>query len=327
MKEVKVTKLNSNKPEEWLEFVNIGLKVFGKQFYTFIAMCDGDYKKLKDVEIKGNKLIDDVLFLEVDGKRVGAAMLAKQHSLMEEVEPRKKTLFLHYLMVLDGCRGCGYGTTLLQGVLDYAKQNGYEYVELINTIDLSKFSVDGNIYFQNDFTAVNFYAPKNRVSNNSYNIFFRIDVNSNVRNFSRALFRSFENLKLAEPGALTELVLKQELEKQIVDVLSVTKTLTKQELEKIRNSELFSDLTITLKSLLLKKTDPEPEMSVRNAIKVKAILKQLSPTLKPTTTLNQDLPKVYHLKAIERILCGFTDERLNKETKREILIEQDCLKR
>ena len=102
MKEVKVTKLNSNKPEEWLEFVNIGLKVFGKQFYTFIAMCDGDYKKLKDVEIKGNKLIDDVLFLEVDGKRVGAAMLAKQHSLMEEVEPRKKTLFLHYLMVLDG---------------------------------------------------------------------------------------------------------------------------------------------------------------------------------------------------------------------------------
>lgn len=325
--EVIVTKLNKEEPDEWLEAENIALKVFPIQMRAVLAMCEGSFENLKTFKHKGNTFIDDILFVEVEGERVGCAMVAKQHSLMDEIEPRKNTLFLHFLMVLEEYRGHGVGTALLSGVFDYARQNGYDYVELINTIDLSKFKIDNNIYFQNDFNAINLYSPKNKMDKNNFNVFFRLDVDMDVRNLSKALYSSFKKLKLVEPSALNDLVLKNELEQNYVDIVSVMQPLTKKDLAEIKENPIFADLVVTLKSLLNKKNEPEPEQTVRDAVKVGAMLKQLNSGIKSATLQNINIPKIYHDKMIERILCGFCDERLNEETKLEILVEQQREKR
>lgn len=320
MSKIKVTQLNKKSSSDWENLESIALRVFPRQFRKMMLIPETG--RLQDVKINGHDFIDYALFLEKDGKKVGCATLNRQHAIFGDVEPRPDTLYLSYLMMLEEESGLGYGTQLLKAVLDFAKQNGYKYIELINTINMDMFDPKHNIYLQNKFNALALYSPKNKLRDENYNLYFRIDVDSSLTNFSKALYLSYNKFRKMSESRITEVKLKRDLEKQYCDILSLTQSLTKQDLEEIKNNPLFNDLTITLSSLLQHKKKEAPEVPVRNGVKVGKMLKTINLGISKPSSSQNIVPKIYHFDKIDRILCGFADERINAETLNEISIQQ-----
>lgn len=317
---IKTVLLDKTKIEDWNAMEGIGKKLFPNQFSRLIEKVEksGGWENLLNEDYN---YVSDVIFAEVNGEKVGCALVNFNHIIFEDVESRKNTLYLQYLMVLPKYQGYGLGTKLLNSVLEYAKENNFNYVELINTINVKKFSTKKNIYCKNNLKNVKAYNPYaipmkgslNKRKQIYRNIYFRIDVDSDIRDYSKAMFESFKKFYNEDLSALDELVLKNEISKKYCDIIKTKKKLSRDEINEIKNNEIFNDLSVSLTEMIAGKFRYDPTRVAIDSLKVKKMLKTLDVYKKANLENNESLECVQHFNKIERILCGVSDEILNEK--------------
>lgn len=313
---LKETYLDFDNPEDWSELEKIGIKAKGDSFrnLTEKAHFAGGWEYLtKD----GYPYVEDVIFVEDNGKKVGFAMVADQHSTYEGVDALKNTLNVLNIVVLPEYEKKGVGTKLLQYVFDYGKENDYECVEFICKINPQKFSKSKNEYIKNGLKSVKVYEDVKK-SGNAKNIYFRTDVNCDIRNFSSAMFKSFKTYLKKDLTALDEQILEKEISKQYIDIVKSNKKLSKEEINQIKTNPLFKDLSITLADVLKNKDTINPVEKTQQNLKLSKMLKGISSIFKPKTDIAGDISRVQHVEKVDRILCGVKDEMLNEENIKRI---------
>ena len=129
--------------------------------------------------------LENGLFVENEnGKKVGCVLFGARSCNVPIIEYKPNTLFVHYLMVNNKYRNLGLGSKLLRGVIDYARQNNYDYIELINSYHV--FKTIGNIYENNNFNKINMHTSL--VDPLRQNFIFRINTNQFILNISDYLF-------------------------------------------------------------------------------------------------------------------------------------------
>ncbi len=301
---------------DWIDLELIGKKCKGKSFVelTDKAHIAGGWDKLT---ADGYPYVDDVIFADIDGKKVGFAMVAQQHAMYEDVEVRKDTLNLLNIMVLPEYVGKGVGDKLLEAVFDYGKQMGYTSVELIVKVDINKFNVNKNTYLDNGLQNIKTYENVNSPKNEK-NIYFRADVDASVRNFSKAVYESFKTFVKRDLTALDEQVLAKEISKKYIDIVKSKKKLTKEEIDTIKKDPIFNDLSIGLKDVIKNKDYPEPTVITRSQLTMCKVLKTISSVFKPSSNMCGDLSRIQHTDKVQRILCGVGDQILNEQNQKRI---------
>lgn len=300
--------LDHDSNTDWKDFELLGKSVYPKEFEILINESStwGGWDYV--TEDNGTCFLDDVIFLLKDNKRIGCAVVAKQYNIYKNINIRKHTLSLKYLIVDPAIKDTNASTCLLNGVFDYAKDNNYEQLEFVADIDTKKFKEADNVYFSNGINSISVNKGKN---DGIKKVFFRCDVDAQLRDISKAVFESFKKFCKKDISALDEKILEDEISKRYFGIVKSKKKLTKDDIERIKKSTLLKDLSITLKDMVKNKNDVDPTRKTIEWLKYNKVIKTIMPTLKKSTGTN-DLSKVQYFDKVERIMCGVADELKNE---------------
>ena len=282
----------------------LGRACFGASFVNF------DDRRIYDRPL-------DVILVKDGDKPVAFVEMTENDNAYEGIEFRKKVCKVLRIAVLDSYLDKGVGLTALQATFDYAKLAKCEYVDLTCKIDTTKFKPGNNEYSQAGFNNIKVYESVVRKPNEK-NIYFRADVNSDVRNFSKAMVKSFEKFIKKDLNAIDEQLLVKDISKNYVDIVKTTKKLTKQEITEIKSNPLFKDLSISLKDMLKNNDKDDPTYTTRASISMGKVLKNISSVFKPSTSIIGDLDRIQHTDKVQRILCGVADEMINKQNNQRL---------
>lgn len=285
--------------EKVKEVENLGRACFGHTFVNF------DDRKICDRPL-------DVILVKDGEKPVAFVEMSENDNAYEGIEFRKKVCKVMRIAVLNDYKDKGVGLTALQSTFEYAKLAKCEYVDLTCKIDTTKFNPNKNEYSQAGFNNIKVYENIIKKPNEK-NIYFRADVNSDVRNFSKAMVKSFEKFIKKDLTAIDEQLLVKDISKNYVDIVKTTKKLTKTEIAEIKSNPLFKDLSISLKDMLKNNDKDDPTYTTRASITMGKVLKNISSVFKPSTSIIGDLDRIQHTEKVQRILCGVADEMVNKQ--------------
>lgn len=282
-----------------------------EEFETLAKKCFGyNFVKLDDRRIYDRPL-DVILIKDGDTPVAFVEMAEKGNVIYEDIENRAKVCTVLKLGVLDSYKDKGVGLFALQSTFDYAKLAKCNYVELTCKIDTATFKPKNNDYTKAGFNNVKVY--ENAVKKNSEkNIYFRADVNCEVRNFSKAMVKSFKTYIKKDLNAIDEQMLVNSISKNYIDIVKTTKKLTKAEIVEIKSNPIFKDLSISLKDMLKNKDVGDPTATTRSNLTMSKMLKTISGIFKPSATPGE-ISRIQHTEKVERILCGVSDEMLNQQ--------------
>ena len=318
-----ISLLDHDNEKDWESYVKIGEAVYPKEF----SVLNDEAEKMGGwdnyLDENGRVFLDDVIFLEKDGKRIGCAVVATQTALYKDISVRKNTLCLKYLMIDPQQSDDNTTKILLDGVLEYAKDNDYEQLEFFTDIYTKKFKASHNIFMKNGANGVRVFESGREKNRDIKKVFFRCDVNTEYRDYSKAVFESFKRLCKKDLTALDEHILADELSKRYTDLVKARKKLTREEIEAIRKDPIFNDLSISLKDMIRNKQEVNPVKNTINWLKYNRVIKTISRVFKPNTTPNE-LSRVQHIDKVERILCGVEDQMTNEQNINRLKNNEDC---
>lgn len=300
--------LDHDSDTDWKDFEFLGKSVYPKEFEILSnesSIWGGwDYV----TEDNGSCFLDDVIFLKQDNKRIGCAVVAKQSNIYKDINIRKNTLSLKYLILDPAIKDNNASSYLLNAVFDYARKNDYEQVEFVADIDTRKFKESDNVYLLNGAKSISVNKGK---TNTTKKVFFRCDVDSQLRDISKAVFESFKRVYKKDLNAIDEKILENEIAKRYCCIVKSKKKLTKDDIEKIKQSTLLRDLSITLKDMVKNKNEADPTRKTIEWLKYHKVIKTILPVIKKPSVVS-DLSKVQHFDKVERIMCGVADELKNE---------------
>lgn len=254
---------------------------------------------------------------------VGACLVLDKKIVLEGYEEEikalpGKTMQLDFLFVDKKYTHQKIGSSLINSVYEYCKNNNYSYIDLMCPLKNSK---KANVYDKNDF---------NRIAIcNNYNpmfLMFRANVNKDVRDIAKVLYSSI--LDAYELGYINYDEYKDELlDGHLPRTISKLPNMTPARFKKIVNSEQFDLFDNAIKSVLnegncvldtsdqirrclkIKKTGEIPvykKPDVKLFKKDSAILKYLSDgySLKQVNLVNQTFEEVKNRFINDYILDG-----------------------
>lgn len=182
---------------------------------------------LKGVE--KTTVLNNGFFIENEsGLKIGCVLFGPQSYNVPLVDYKLNTLFIHYLMVRKNYQNQGVGSKLIRSVVNYAKENGYNYVELLSEKYL--FETRGNVYEHNNFNKVASFNSQNPFKKN---IVFRIGTDEVINNISEYIFNQIKDLKVSQ---IDEKKIVEEISLKYNDVLK----------EKHTSSEFLDGLKVNL---------------------------------------------------------------------------------
>ncbi len=139
--------------------------------------------------------LDNGFFIEDENKKkVGCVLFGPKSCNVPLVDYKQNTLFIHYLMVSENYRNKGLASKLIRSVIDYAKANNYDYIELLSNKHL--FETRGNVYEHNNFNKISMYdSIQNPFKKN---IVFRFNTNEFITNISNYIFAEMKKKGLSK---------------------------------------------------------------------------------------------------------------------------------
>ena len=177
---------------------------------------------------------------------VGACLVLDKKIVLEGYEEEikalpGKTMQLDFLFVDKKYTHQKIGSSLINSVYEYCKNNNYSYIDLMCPL---KNSIKKTVYDNNDF---------NRIAIcNNYNpmfLMFRANVNKDVRDIAKALYSSI--LDAYELGCINYDEYKDELlDGHLPRKISKLPNITPARFKKIVNSEQFNLFDNAIKSVL-----------------------------------------------------------------------------
>ncbi len=214
-------------------------------------------------------------FIALDQNKnvAGVILFGKNPYNVPIVDYKSKTLFVYYLMVDIDYEGKKVGTSLLKNAIQFAHDNGYTHIDLLNTFNYER--PRNNIYDVNGFNKISMFKSTNKnVSEFRRNFVFRIDANPAIVNLSQNIYKNFKN---ANSEDLTEKQIENVLFDCYGDILDLDPQIeTKQD---FLSSNVVFGLKEGIRSYVAQKN---PQTTV-NFIKAKKILKTVK-ILKPSKT-------------------------------------------
>lgn len=193
------------------------------------------------------EVLSNGFFVENEsGKKVGCVLFGPKSYNVPLVDYKHNTLFIHYLMVSKNYREKGLGTKLIRSVMDYAKQNNYDYIELLSAKHL--FETRGNVYEHNNFKKIATYDSASNPFKK--NVVFRINTNEFITNISDYIFSEMRKEGLSK---IDEQKLISEINKNYGDIIKI----------KTNESEFVEGLKLSLQKY----------KATKNAKKVSGTLK------------------------------------------------------